>query len=233
MSFLSADERKKERLERIIEPGYIISRRIYNLIFGGVVLYGLLANVILCSIDAVANIYQTISPIAFLIAYFALAIAGILITNKSNNPIISFIGYNMVCLPMGVCVSMCVSEYGGLDSTLVQQAFLITAITVGVMITASLVMPELFSKIGSILFIVLLCLVVTELVLLLFGVRQIITSWIAAILFSFYIGFDIYRSQQFEPCVDNAIDCALDVYMDIINHFLRILRLLGSSKSND
>lgn len=31
----------------------------------------------------------------------------------------------------------------------------------------------------------------------------------------------------------NAIDSALDIYLDIINHFLRILRILARSRSRD
>jgi FtsH-binding integral membrane protein len=32
---------------------------------------------------------------------------------------------------------------------------------------------------------------------------------------------------------DNAIDCALAVYLDFINIFIRLLELSGTKKSND
>ena len=88
-------------------------------------------------------------------------------------------------------------------------------------------MPELFSRLGGALIGVLIGLIVAEVVLLLFGVRQEITDWIAAGLFSLYIGYDLYRSQQFEKTVDNAVDCALDLYLDIANLFIRILSIMG------
>lgn len=233
MAFLDSNERRDERLAKVIEPGHVISQRMYNFALGGLVLYGLLVNLILCTIPAVTELYYTMNPIVFLIAYFALCIGGCVLSAKSDNPVVSFVGYNMVCCPMGVVVSACVAGYGGIGNELVQQAFLITCIVSGVMMVASMMFPDVFSKLGGVLFVVLLALVVVELILLLCGIDQIITSWIAAILFSLYIGFDFYRSQQFEPCMDNAVDCALDIYIDIINLFVRILRLLGSSKSKD
>ena len=66
--------------------------------------------------------------------------------------------------------------------------------------------------------------------LLILGRVQTVTSWIAAGVFSLYIGYDVYRSQQFPKTVDNAVDCALDIYMDIANLFLRILQILGKRK---
>ena len=101
------------------------------------------------------------------------------------------------------------------------------------MVLASIFFPQVFDKLGGTLLVILIALIVTELILMLFGVEQIITSWIAALLFSTYIGFDFHRSQQFEPCLDNAVDCALDIYMDIINLFIRILRILASTRRRD
>ena len=94
----------------------------------------------------------------------------------------------------------------------------------------ALAFPNLFQKLGGALLGVLFGLVLCEIVLLILGRDQIITAWVAAALFSLYIGFDVYRSQQFPKTVDNAVDCALDIYMDIANLFLRILQILGKRK---
>ena len=233
MALFDQTERRNERLAKVIEPGHYISRRAYNLALGGLVLYGLIVNLILCTIPEVTELYYTMNPIVFLIAYFALCLSGCAISAKSDNPIVSFIGYNMVCCPMGVVVSACVAGYGGIGNELVQQAFLITCFITAVMVAASLAFPQVFEKLGGVLLTVLIALIVVELVLMLFNVEQIVTSWIAAIVFSLYIGFDFWRSQRFEPCLDNAVDCALDIYMDIINLFVRLLEILGSSKSKD
>ena len=56
------------------------------------------------------------------------------------------------------------------------------------------------------------------------------SDWIAAGLFSLYIGYDVYRSQQFAKTVDNAVDCALDIYLDIANLFIRLLSIMGKKR---
>ena len=233
MALFDPNSRRDERLNKIIEPGHAISKPVYNMVMGGVVLYGLVVNLILCSIPSVADLYMTTNPIIFLIVYFALCFGGCALSSKSESPIMSFIGYNMVCCPMGVVVSALVAGYGGLGSELVTQAFFITSVIVACMVVAAMIFPQIFDKLGGTLLSILIALIVAELVCLLFGMQQIITSWIAALLFSAYIGFDFHRSQQFEPCLDNAVDCALDIYMDIINLFIRILRILASTRRRD
>lgn len=208
-----------------------ISVRAYNMILTAVVLWGLLVNAVLCA--TVGDIYRYINPILFLVLYLVLCIAGIRVAVKSKDPKISFLGYNMIVVPFGLVISTVVQSYGGIGSTVVTHAFVYTALITAGMMGAVLAWPELFQKIGGVLLGCLTGLVICELVLLLFGVRQTSTDWLAAGIFSLYIGFDIYRSQKFEKTVDNAVDCALDIYLDIANLFIRLLRIMGNSKKND
>nr|MCR4832572.1 Bax inhibitor-1 family protein [Butyrivibrio sp.] len=85
---------------------------------------------------------------------------------------------------------------------------------------------------GGILFGCLIGLVIVELVLLILGVPQSILTWAGVGIFALYIGYDYWKAQQYPKTVDNAIDSALDIYLDIINLFLRILRILGGGKSS-
>ena len=78
---------------------------------------------------------------------------------------------------------------------------------------------------------VLIGMVVCEIVLLILGVKQVWIDWIVAAIFTLYIGYDIHRSQQYPKTLDNAVDSALDIYMDIANLFIRILSIMG--KRND
>ena len=68
---------------------------------------------------------------------------------------------------------------------------------------------------------------------MLFHVDTVIYDVVVAGIFALYIGFDIYRSQQFEKTVDNAVDCALDIYLDIANLFIRLLSIIAKSKRRD
>lgn len=226
MSSFSA-ERREKRLTADYDLSKVLSARTYNLVLGGVVLYGIIMNVILCATckDAV----MAMNPLAFLVGYFVSCIAGVLISTFSKNPIVSFIGYNLVVIPIGLALSITVEDYGGVDSAVVIQAFLYTAIITGCMIALSIVMPEFFSKLGGILLGSLIGLIIAEIVALFLGLDQIVISWVGAIIFSLYIGYDVYRSQQFVKTLDNAVDCALDIYLDIANLFLYVLEILGNN----
>ena len=216
---------RRARLEAVYSEDEIVADRIYNGILLGVLLWGLLINVLLCTFLGDRMLY--VNPTVLIILYFICAFAGTLIAGKSRKPLISFLGYNLVVIPFGLVLSAIVAGYGGADSRLVTDAFLYTVfITVG-MTGAALAFPNLFAKLGGALLGTLGGLLICEILLLIFRVNQNVTDWIAAGLFSLYIGYDVYRSQQFAKTVDNAVDCALDIYLDIANLFIRLLRLLA------
>ncbi len=219
---------RKARLEASFDPNEIISARAYNAVLIGVLLWGLLVNVFLCAY--VGDVYRYISPGLFLVLYFICAFAGIMIAAKSRSPLVSFLGYNLVVLPFGLMISTLVEAYGGLSSDVVRAAFVYTfTITLGMM-AVEMIVPSFFDKLGNALLGLLIGLVLCEVVLLLFRVRQNVTDWIAAGIFSLYIAYDIHRSQQFVKTLDNAVDCALDIYLDIANLFVRLLSIMGRKR---
>ena len=211
--------------------GTQLSVRTYNLVIGLITLYGILANVLICYV--IKDKLNDMNPILFIVGYFVLGISGILISSFSKNAGISFLGYNLVILPVGAVVSMVVSTYVKSDSIgQVYQAIVYTAIITFVMIVLSIIFPNFFSRIGGFLFMCLIGLIVAEITaLFLFPGTQNIFSWLGAILFALYIGHDHWKAQQFPKTLDNAVDSALDLYLDIINLFLRVLSRSSSSKS--
>ena len=221
---------RQRRLDADYSDDTIISSRKFNAIMVAVVLWGLVVNVFLCR--TVGDVYRFINPILFPVLYLVLAIGGTVIAAKSDDPLISFLGYNMIVVPFGLVISTLVESYGGLDSRIVLDAFVYTALISFGMLGMSLAFPQLFEKLGGVLLSCLLGVIVCELLLMLFRVRQTATDWIVAVIFSVYIGYDIYRSQKFVKTVDNAVDCALDIYLDIANLFLRVLRLMGRRKKD-
>ncbi len=217
---------RAERLKKVVSEDKIVSSRTYNLVMGGVVLYGLVLNAIICSFgdDIVA---MGLNPIIILVGYIVLSIAGIAISRKSNNAFVSFLGYNLVCLPLGLVISICVETYGGISSRPVQMAFIYTVAIALIMTLAAVAFPKFFEKIGKMLFVALIAVMIVGIVSMFVTGLGYIYSLIVAVLFSFYIGYDFYRSQQFAKSIDNAVDCALDIYLDIANLFLALLRIFG------
>jgi FtsH-binding integral membrane protein len=219
-------ERKEQML--IMHPyDEVVSERKYNAVLGGTILWGIGINILLCYFCG--DLMFRINPIAFYLGYFLMVIAGTIITIKSSNPYVSFLGYNMVVLPVGLVVASAVTIYGGLDSSVVLHAFMFTGIITGCMITLSIAYPGFFARIGGLLFGVSLGMMICWLLSWFFGFDTYWYSWLGAILFSLYIGYDYWRAQTYVKTVDNAVDSAASIYLDIVNLFLHLLRIFGRS----
>ena len=216
------DTRKQQRLNSGL-PDFITTN-VYNLIIGVVVLYGIALNALLVAFCR--DFFLQMNQIILFIGYFVLCLVGILIT-RSNNPIASFIGYNLVVVPIGAVVSICVPFY---DKSAILAAIIATGGVVTAMILLASTFPKLFANMGRVLFISLLLSVIAELVVVFaFGYGGDLFNWIFVVLFSLYIGYDWHKAQLYPKTIDNAIDSALDIYLDVINLFLRLLQIFGRS----
>ena len=92
-------------------------------------------------------------------------------------------------------------------------------------------LPGLFKGINATLGLSLLAVIIAEMILIfVFGQQIGLIDWIVALIFCGYIGYDWGRALEIPRTVDNAIDSAAAIYMDIVNLFLRVLRILGSRK---
>jgi len=202
----------------------IISPAAYNLAIGLTLCWGFAVNwLMVTNIDPRA--IASIDPLILFIGYFASCFLGIYLFNKSNKPVVSFIGYNFVVVPFGLIINLVVSRY---DSALVGEAIRVTALVTIAMMCLGSLFPHFFKKIYGALTIALLIVIVVELIeIFVFGVHHGIIDWVVVLIFCGYIGYDWGRANQIPKTLDNAIDSAAALYMDIINLFLRILRILG------
>lgn len=158
-------ERREKRLLATNEQ--MMTRRQYNMTLCGTLLYGLLLNFLICTRFGDAAAY--VNPLVFFLGYFICALAGCMMSAWFHNPVVSFIGYNLVVVPSGFIVSMAVQEYGGLGSEVVTQAFLITLLVTAAMTLLAVASPEFCSRIGSVLFGTLIGLLIAEVILMLMG----------------------------------------------------------------
>ena len=166
------------------------------------------------------------SIVVTLLVGLGIPILGILIATKSDNPALSFIGYLMVAVPFGMLLGPTLNQY---SPEVVQKAMFYTAATTLVMGTAGVLYPNFFSKIGGALFMALIGLVVVRLIGMFvpsLGNMSVIDS-ISAGIFSLYIGYDMHRASVMPHTMNNAVDAALSLYLDIINLFLSLLRIFS------
>lgn len=217
--------RKEERLNSGV--GDQISVRRYNAVMLLTLLWGFLVNTVMVYYFAIPimRLLSGVGPLWIFIGYFVLAIAGIAISARSTNPWISFLGYNLLVLPIGVLLCLILP---GIPVAIVTKALLLTGIVTATMTLLGLVVPNVFLGMGRTLFIALIVGILAELVAtFLFHYSGTAFDWIFVVLFSGYIGYDVAKSQIYPKTVDNAVDCALDIYLDIINIFIRLLALLS------
>jgi len=205
----------------------VISDSTYNLIMGLVLCWGFFINWLIVkniSYRALASIH----PLVFFIGYFASCLLGIYLFTKFDAPIVSFIGYNLVVIPFGAVINLVVHNY---DPSLVVQAMKITGIVTGTMMILGTLFPAFFKRIAATLTISLLLVIIWESFdIFILRIHHGIIDWIVVFIFCGYVGYDWGRANQIPKTVDNAVDSAAALYMDIINLFLRILRILGRRK---
>ncbi|MHC2148653.1 Bax inhibitor-1 family protein [Pseudomonas sp. 210_17 TE3656] len=201
-----------------------ISANAYNLILGAVLLWGFAVNWYLVTIVP-ADVIKAIPMLLFLAGYMITTLTGVAIIFKSEKPLYSFLGYNLIVVPIGLLLVIVLPDYS--HQNIIKAVQTTALLTVGMMLLGS-AFPGFFKRIEASLFIALVVTIVVELgQAWLFGTHLAAMDWIVAAIFCGYIGVDWGRANQIERSVDNAIDSAASLYLDIINLFLRILRIMS------
>lgn len=217
--------RKQERFESAYANQ--ISARAYNTIMCGTLMWGFLVNVLMLAYwaEPIMTWASQVNPWVLFLGYAVLAFAGMVISAKSANPVVSFIGFNLLVAPMGVMLCLLIP---GLPAAVVTKALMLTGIVTATMVLLGIVNPNIFLSMGRTLFIAFIAAFVAELIAtFLFHYSGSAFDWIFVILFSGYIGYDVAKSQAYPKTVDFAIDSALDIYIDIIGLFVRLLSLFS------
>ena len=196
-----------------------ISASLYNFIIGAVLLWGFIVT------GVVQHQFAQVSfgwPL--LIGYFVSSFIGLALS-RSQNPLLSLLGYHFVVVPTGVMLGPLVNSLS--PQVLQNTLFLTGGVTCGMMGLGT-VFPAFFAKIGRALFFSLLALIVVSLVqMFFFPGRFGIVDYVAAGIFSLYIGYDYARAQMIPKTMDNAIDVCIALYLDIINLFIRLASILS------
>ena len=208
-------------MEKLLE-NRPLSLKGFNATIGIVLLEGLLLSALITK--SLGGWFATWNVWVLMIVYFIVSIIGIVISRKSDRPAMSLLGYNLVVVPAGAVLSVALR---GVKPDLIIHALLITAGVVVIMIIAAQLMPDVFIRLGKALFIALIAVIVIEIIAALAGWFR--ASWwdaIVAGIFALYIGYDWSKAQRSELTLDGAIDSCVDLYLDILNLFLRVLGVL-------
>lgn len=164
------------------------------------------------------------------------SLVGVWINQKSDDPTTSLAGYLLITVSFGFMTSPVVAMYT--TASVVRILFLTTTMVIGLGIAGALY-PRSLESWWSWLFGGLLLLLVGHLLLPLvsylgvpIGNAMTLWDWAGVALFSAYVVYDLNRAMSIPYSMKNAIDAAVEVYLDFINLLLRLLSLLGEADND-
>lgn len=203
---------------------HTMSANAFNLALGFFLLWGFGLNWLMVELIPSGPI-RAINSLIFLLGYFACCFSGCVLISKSKNPTISFIGYNLIVVPIGLVLVCALPAFA--HEHIMAAVRITTLLTVGMMVMGTLA-PQFIQKIEGALFWALIISIVVQLVqMLILGIHLGVMDWIVAAIFCGYIGVDWGRANRIERTPDNAVDSAASLYLDIINLFMRVLEIIS------
>ena len=223
-----------------------ISRRLFMTLYGLFTLLGLGVTAVVSFFtaawvhkDSVAGKMVYDGPMPFwvlVIGVVAIGWIGIGMALKSDEPIVSFFGYMLVAAPFGLLMGPVFALY---TAASIVKVLLVTGGLVGVFTLIGALYPESLESWGAWLFGGLIVLLIGQ-----FGIPLMgwlipgfpitgalhLWDWVGILLFSAYVIYDVNQAMRVPATVDNSIDAALALYLDIINLVIRLLEIMGTKK---
>ncbi len=222
-----------------------MSRQLFMLCYGFFTLLGLGATAAAASytmnwltVDSAHMAHYTgpINLLVLLIGTLVSSLVGVFITTKSDNPVISLFGYALVAIPFGLLFGPIVAQY---TTVSVLKVLTITFLLVGVLTIIGAVIPESLGNWQGWLLIGLVALLLGQFAIPVLGWlvpgfplqgALALWDWVGIALFGALVVYDVNRARRVPATLDNAVDCAMGLYLDIVNIVLRLLQLLAQRK---
>jgi FtsH-binding integral membrane protein len=180
------------------------------------------------------------NPWLVFIGGLVVTLIGVVVAIASSNPVIKLGAYfGLLAFPFGLLLGPTVAMY---TEASVAKVVFITFCVTGVTSFIGAIVPKSLESWGSILFGFLTILLVGIFAVPLMGylfpsfpLKGALTlmDWFGVILFSAYVIYDVNRAMWIPATVNNAIDAAVSLYLDVLNLFVRLLELYGKAKGSD
>lgn len=162
----------------------------------------------------------------FLLVGLGIPMIGILLS-ATRDALISFVGFNLIVGGLSAILGPVLAMNAIQQPGLIERVATLTGLVTAVMGISGMMFPNFYRQIGGILFGALTALVVVSFARLFIPAIQGvgIIDYISVVIFSLYIGYDMWRASDIPATLDNAVDIAISFYLDIINLFLTLLRI--------
>ncbi len=212
-----------------IEPVKLISKNLYVFM----IMFWVVIGIISSAIGAYYTQEWEVNSLG-IIGTLIVTLIGVRTAKKSKNPLVSLFGFMLVTIPFGLLMGPVVAQY---TQASVIRVFFVTASVVAVLGVVGAVIPDNLEGFGGWLFGGLLVLLIGTFAIPIasfFGLpvegAMSLLDWAGIILFCGYVVFDLNKAMKRPYTHDNAIDSAMDVYLDFLNIFLRYLNQSGTKK---
>ena len=120
-----------------------LSTQHYNLVIGGCILYGILLNMLI--VILFGDFFTRTNPLLLGIAYVLLVLWGVSLA-ESDDPKKSFLGYNMVVVPIGALIAALLPHYA---LSQIRLAAVTTTLVVLLMLALATAYPSYFSGLAK------------------------------------------------------------------------------------
>ena len=206
----------------------LISARLFNLIMAGLIFLGFC--VMGLGVGIVTNTgfmaWFDANGVLGLILLIGGPIVGIVLMSsavKRQSVPLSLVGYALFVSTFGLFCSAALAQY---DLPTINAAFMATAAITLVFGVLGLTFPHVFQRIIGVLVVALIALCVVQIAMALLGADQ---SWLdiaVIVVFCGFIGYDMHQASIIEPTLPNAVFMASNLFLDIMNIFIRMLDVM-------
>lgn len=171
--------------------------------------------------------------------YFLVVIAGFIVLFALQF-LIQKPGINLFLLYLftfleGMSLAPLVSYYAAINSNILGQAFLITAIVALGLSFYAWTTKRDFTRIGDYLFVGLILLLVVSIIGLFFHSSLVVLaiSFFGVAIFSGYVLYYVQRARYMADTMPNAIGLTVSLFLTLLNLFLYILQILAILQGGD
>ncbi|TAL36801.1 MAG: hypothetical protein EPN93_08275 [Spirochaetes bacterium] len=204
-----------------------LSVRIFHLAVGAVFLWGLLVcGFVMHYVPPVVLDYINFTGLVLIC--LTLALIGIMMSGLSYSALTSFIGYNLVAIPLGLLIAPALPAHG--ENVINVSAFCIVFISAAMLL--GLALPSIIDEFNRSLIAYSVIMIIMSLVD--YNFSHILThkaEWVISLSICGYICVHWAYASRFEKSLDAAVDTGANLYMDLLKPAVKIAGLLsGKSK---
>lgn len=212
-----------------VGTGKPLSLRMYSFALTGLVFFGFVVMGVSASLFSrtafLLFLFNIFLPVT--LGSFVASILGIVMMSRAKSTqatVLSLCGYALFVLSFGFTTSSVLLFY---TAQTISTAFLATA---GIVVTfgcLGVLFPHFFAKIQGVLTAALLGLIIVQLVMMFVGVQQTWVDFAVIVVFCGFIAYDFHRASVDTPTLVNAVYYSSELFLDIINVFIRVLSIFG------